>query len=89
MATQAIAPSPDVKSLAGEILTAWTGGQNQTLQAKLVRVSGLTRNMDSLNYFEQERLEVLQSIAELLQSKPDLPSSDSASVRLLEHLAQR
>ena len=77
--SQQTAPS-DIAGTASQVLSAWKNGQRPSLEP--------WRSQD-LNAFETERMEVLESVVESLQTKDQL-SSDRvrAAVRLLEHLAQ-
>lgn len=67
-------------SAASQILHAWRSGQRPQVDQWRTQV------WDAL---EAERMEVLESVVETLQSRTKLPPEKvRAAVRLLEHLAQ-
>jgi hypothetical protein len=89
MATLSVACPPpaaclDVTSLANRILTAWREGQDGVLRRELTSASMQGMDAEGLDFAEQERMEVLQSVVETLQQKREL---SRAGLRLLKHLA--
>jgi hypothetical protein len=70
----------DVASTASQVLIAWKKGQRPSLR---------DWRAQKLNALDTERMEVLESVVESLQTHDKL-SSDRVrvAVRLLEHLAQ-
>jgi hypothetical protein len=89
MATLSVACPPpvaslDVTALANRILTAWVEGQDGVLRHELTTASMQGIDAEGLDFTEQERMEVLQSVVESLQQKQTL---SRAGLRLLKHLA--